>query len=320
MAIWEPGELEAYKKRYGAPFGLETTSETPSYPTGLRTQSLEYNPDGTFFGVASDQPGAGLERGLAEYRAGGGLKSRPEYEHAYNQALGEIRPSEGNLMPKDYQEAQTEIQRMVKVGRAKGYRDNDIIADIRERGLDKIQPVQPKYQEVSKGSGLYQLDPGGVNAPKEIVPRGVEEPKLPSKIEEFEILYPEMKGRRGTEEYRDAFGKMKPDTGSDELEARGRVSRLVNSQLQAKYGKTGARYDNISQQWVFPPNFNQEAFYKDYQALEKGYLKKFGISEVLPEQGIETTEVQGQHPLAGQRPGRYMVDGKEVRWNGDMEL
>lgn len=179
--------------------------------TGLRTLSTEQFPGGGSFTEVLPQPDAGLERGLAEYRAKGGIKPRSEYEQAYAQALGEIRPSEGNIMPSSYQDAQAEIQRMIKVGRAKGYADNDIIADIRERGLDKIQPVKPEYKEVSKGAGLYQLGPEGV---KEIVSRGLEEQKAPtSEFGMFAADYTQRKPGASMEEVVKAFhGAKIPET------------------------------------------------------------------------------------------------------------
>lgn len=69
------------------------------------------------------------------------------------QRAGAFRPSTppGNLNPQTKAEAQAEIQRMITVGRSKGYADNDILADIRERGLDKIGVQDPSYLQKAFG-------------------------------------------------------------------------------------------------------------------------------------------------------------------------
>lgn len=126
----------------------------------------------------------------------------------YAQMTGAFGPTspQTNLMPRTTEEAQAEVQRMITVGRQKGYADNDILADIRERGLDKMLTIKPEYADLKEGEIRSVLN-RATGKYEEVARGGVKpkEEKLPAKIEEFEMLYPEMKGQRGTPEYKKAY-------------------------------------------------------------------------------------------------------------------
>lgn len=291
-------------------YGEQAFTNIPERAGGLRRASYEELPGVT---VAPYAGGRYAEGGAFDKEKAAGLLGWPSEtaKAPYDKQVAEAqafnaRPSGGDMRSK-----------ILRWASANKIPAAEVAATMKNYGVGEAA-VAPKYETLSPGQRMVDASGRVIYA----APAKVEGEREPtSEFGMFAKDYLQRKpGTSMAQIVKDYHAARIPGTGSDELESRGRVSRLVNSQLQAKYGKTGARYDNISQQWVFPPNFNQEAFYKDYQALEKGYLKKFGISEVLPEQEIEAPEVQGQHPLTGKEPAVYSIDGREVMWDGNKEL
>lgn len=88
------------------------------------------------------------------------IKTPLEYAQMMGAFKGAVTPpSQANLMPRTAEEAQAEVQRMITVGRQKGYADNDILADIRERGLDKMLSPKATTIPYEYGGKQYNLTP-----------------------------------------------------------------------------------------------------------------------------------------------------------------
>ena len=118
-----------------------------------------------------------------------------------------------------WQQKKAVHEQVTMKGRELSKSPEEISQELRFRGISAdFDPFTPPVKAATmtwtdEGGKRYELTPEQYAKMEEFKAKRVKEEKLPSKLEEFEILNPSMKALRGTPEYAEAFGKMKPSEG-----------------------------------------------------------------------------------------------------------